>query len=103
MITENIFEDRLANLRLKSKPLRIEFTVRCADGKYYIDVDGSKSYKDDETWNIVWGGLGYYIGHLLRDDGFVVEQDSITKINNTHVEVYIGTLFDFIKNVKENG
>lgn len=100
MTKEKIFDDSILPIVSAMAPLRVDVKVRCIKNKYYMHFDGGKTYVDPHKWVILWDGFDRYVKEILRQNGF--KNYSIKLKGESHAVVYIGSLFDFLKN-ENNG
>jgi hypothetical protein len=90
--------ERVLPLVTACAPLKIRVTVRRIRDKYFIHFDGTSTFADPSDWNKFWTSFEDYITFLLRQYGF--RNDSVKVKHETHIVAFVGTLFDFLKNVK---
>jgi hypothetical protein len=75
-------------------PLKIKVTGRCIEDRYYIDFDGTDTFKDMEDWVRHWISFESYIIHVLRRHNLDYSHVKVT--GPATVEAFIGTLFEFL-------
>jgi hypothetical protein len=94
-----VLGEKVAPLIELCRPLKIRVTVRRLKDKYFIHFDGTKTYADPADWNKFWTSFLDYISFLLSTNGF---KGATLKVKHeTHVVAFVGTLFDFLKNVQD--
>ena len=94
-----VLGEKVEPLMALCRPLKIVVTVRRLKDKYFIHLDGTKTYDNPALWKEYWTSFEDYAKFLLNNAGF---KNAIIKVkHDTHVVAFVGTLFDFLKNVQE--
>ena len=81
-------------VRERVRPMRVTIDVELRKDKYYLIVDGSKTYPDPEKWESMWGGFVVFATFHLRDHVHYTPK----QLTKTRVEFKIGSVMDILKN-----
>jgi hypothetical protein len=91
------FADRVLPIAEACAPLKVKVTCRTVGDKYYIDFDGTNTYKDPASWDQFWVSFPKYVESLIRSNGF--SNKKTTHRGLVKCTVFVGTLFDFLVSV----
>ena len=78
-------------------PLKVNVKFRSSRDKYYIDFDGSATYKNPTDWDQYWVSFVKYVESLVRNNGFSVK-NTVVK-GPAKCTIFVGSLFDFLVTV----
>lgn len=80
-------------LKKELAPIDVSIDVEFRKQKYYITVDGTKTYTDPAEWASNWNDFSTFASYQLRD--YVTTKPKV--ITPTRVEFKVGSLLDIIK------
>lgn len=81
-------------VQARVRPMRVTVSVELRRDKYYVILDGSKTFLDPEKWESIWGGFVVFATYHMRDHVHYKPK----QLTTTRIEFKIGSIMDILKN-----